>query len=351
MPRKRLTVARRELASLRSEKTIILAIAIQLFVAAFSSFLVVGLVSLYDPASVSGDVSVDVAVTGDAGADLARVAAERPGVDVSRYGGHDAAMAAFERGEVSAVLDARRSAGGRTYVTATVPDGGFRTTFVVVQVRDVLKTFERTERARLSSRLVRSPLPLPPASDASPYFGFTYTVLVPLLMFLPVFLSGSVAVDAVVEELDRGTFELLRVTPLSLLEIVDGKLLSMAVLAPLQAGAWLALLAFNGTAVANAPAVLLVVSSLAVVVVSLGIVLALALGDRSRAQFVYSLSILGIFGATYLLPESPANAVAKLVIGSPGTATWLLVVAAPVGGVVALAGLRALVARTERTLT
>lgn len=33
-----------------------------------------------------------------------------------------------------------------------------------------------------------------------PYFGFTYTVLVPLLTFLPVFLSGSIAVDAITEE-------------------------------------------------------------------------------------------------------------------------------------------------------
>ena len=45
----RLTVAKRELAGLRAEKTILLAIGIQLFIAAFSSFLVVGLVSMYDP--------------------------------------------------------------------------------------------------------------------------------------------------------------------------------------------------------------------------------------------------------------------------------------------------------------
>ena len=345
---KRLTIARRELASLRSEKTIVLAVLIQLFVAAFSSFLVVGLVSLYDPASVSGDGSVDVALTGDAGDDLARVAAERPGIDVGRYGTYDDAFAAFQRGEVSAVLRADRGADGRTVVTAVVPDGGFRTTFVVVQLRDVLQAFERSERARMDSRLVRSPLPLPPESDGSPYFGFTYTVLIPLLMFLPVFVSGSIAVDSIVEELDRGTFELLRVSPLSLVQIVDGKLFAMAVLVPVQAGSWLALLSLNGTAIANAPAVLVLVSALAVVVVALGIAVALAAGDRSRAQFAYSVAILGVFGVTYLLPESPANAVAKLVIGSPGPTTWLLVLASPAVALLALAGLRRLVARADR---
>ena len=42
----RLTIARRELQTLRSEKTIVLALLIQLFIAAFSSFLVVGLPDL-----------------------------------------------------------------------------------------------------------------------------------------------------------------------------------------------------------------------------------------------------------------------------------------------------------------
>ena len=59
----RATIARRDLASLRSEKTIVLALLIQLFIAAFSSFLVVGLTSLYDPGSVQGG-GVDVGVSG-----------------------------------------------------------------------------------------------------------------------------------------------------------------------------------------------------------------------------------------------------------------------------------------------
>jgi len=50
----RLTIAKRELQVLGREKTIVLALVIQLFVASFSGFLVVGLVSLYDPGSVEG---------------------------------------------------------------------------------------------------------------------------------------------------------------------------------------------------------------------------------------------------------------------------------------------------------
>ena len=46
-------MARKELSGINYEKTIIFAILLQLFVAMFSSFLMVGLTSMYDPSSVS----------------------------------------------------------------------------------------------------------------------------------------------------------------------------------------------------------------------------------------------------------------------------------------------------------
>jgi len=322
---KRLTVARRELASLRSEKTIVLAILIQLFIAAFSSFLAVGLVSLYDPGSVSEGFVVEFAVTGEAGDDLAPVIEREGGWRAVEYGSYGAAMDAFRGGEVHAVLHVDRLPNGRADVEAVVPDGNIRTTLVVTQVRDALDAFERAERQRLDSRLERTPVELPRDGESSPYFGFTYTVLLPLLMFLPVFLSGSVAVDAIAEEYDRGTLELLRVTPLTGTDIVDGKLAAMGALAPLQAGAWLALLSLNGTAISNAAEILLVVAGFSVGVVAMGAFAALRFRDRKQAQFLFSMGILVVFSATYLLPEPPANTVAKLAIGSPQPLTHAMV--------------------------
>ena len=322
---KRLTVARRELASLRSEKTIVLAILIQLFVAAFSSFLAVGLVSLYDPGSVSNQFVVEFGVTGEDGEDLVPVIEAEDGWRAVEYDTEEAAMRDFRRGEIHAVLTVERGDDGRAHVWVTAPDGNVRTTLVVAQIRDVLEAFERHERDRLSSRLDRTPVELPPDSSSSPYFGFTYTVLIPLLTFLPVFLSGSVAVDAIAEEYDRGTLELLRVTPLTPTDIVDGKMLAMGILAPAQAGAWLALLSFNGTQIANPVEILLLVTGLSLAVVTMGAATALAFRERKQSQFLFSMGVLVVFSATYLLPESPPNAVAKLAIGSPTTLTHAMV--------------------------
>jgi ABC-type Na+ efflux pump permease subunit len=320
----RLTIARRELATLRSEKTIVLALLIQLFIAAFSSFLVVGLVSLYDPGSVEG-YETTVGVTGDAADDLLRVVDDRPSMAGVAYDSQVAARTAFENGEVDAVLLADRRA-GRVFVTATAPDGSVRTTIVVVQLRDALSTFERVERDRRSSFLSATPLDLPPRTGSTPYYGFSYTVLLPLLCFLPVFISGSMVVDSVTEEVDRGTLELLRVAPVSTVDIVDGKVWAAAALAPAQAGLWLALLDLNGTTVRHPLALLLVVGALALLVVTLGATIALLAPDRRAAQFLYAVGVLVAFGGSTLLPFNPVNTVARLAVDSVG-ATYPLLVA------------------------
>jgi len=344
----RLTIAGREFGSLRKEKTILLALALQLFIAAFSSFLVVGLVSLYDPGQVEG-YEVDVAVTGDASEDLIRASRAVRGVDAQFYRSEETAMRAFHEYRatgVDAVLVAE-TRDDRVFVRAVAPDSNVQTTIVVVQLRDVIRSFERAERADRAAYLDSLPLELPPEASSSPYFGFTYTVLLPLLLFLPVFISGSVAVDSLTEEIDRGTLELLRVAPVSLTDVVDGKLLAAAGLAPVQAALWIGLLELNGTSVANVPALLALVAALALLICGLGAALALLTPERRAAQFLYSIGVLFVFGGTALLPNGPINAAARLAIGSGGPAEYLSVGAVVVGSIVVYGGLRRLVSRLD----
>jgi ABC-type Na+ efflux pump permease subunit len=342
-----LTVARRELAVLRAEKTIVLALLIQLFIAAFSSFLVVGLVSLYDPGSLQG-YQVDVALSGPEAeaTELAAVVRDQPGMRPVDFDTAEAAMASFERGDVDAVLVVQRR-DGRTFVRATVPDSNVETTVTVVQVREALEAFERSERAERATALERTPLDLPREGATSPYFGFTYTVLVPLLLFLPVFISGSVAVDSLTEEIDRGTLELLRVAPVSFGDIVNGKLLAAAGLAPAQAALWIALLRMNGTAVAHPAMLVAFVAALAVLVVSLALAIAVAAPDRRTAQLLYSVAVLVVFGGSTVLPVNPANVAARLAIDSADPTSAATVVAIAVAGAGAYLGLRALTRRVD----
>ncbi len=336
----RTTIARREIASLSREKTIVLALLIQLFIAAFSSFLVVGLTSLYDPSSVEGE-GIRVGVSGDVQQDLNETAREVDGVTAVEYDTQDGALSSFDRGEVDAVLVANRTANGsRIDVTAIAPEENLRTTLVVVKIRELLTEFERTERDRRSVDLSFQPIELPEDADASPYFGFTYTVLIPLLLFLPPFISGSVSVDAVTEEIERGTLELLRVAPVSLVDIIDGKALGMALLAPAQALLWIFLLSLNNIAVSNVLPILVFVTAIATVVVVLGVVLGLATARRRQAQLLYSVLVILLFGLAIFLPEHPATTVAKLAVDSATLGTYAHVVGFSVGAALLYAGAR-----------
>jgi ABC-type Na+ efflux pump permease subunit len=331
----RWTIARRDLAALSREKTIVLALVIQLFVAGFSSFLVVGLTALYDPGAVQGD-PITVGISGDAQEELVAAAEESENVRVERYADREAALGAFDEGTIDAVVTGQTidgEQGTRIEVAAIAPAEDLRTTLIVVSVREYLSDVETAERLDRTENLDFQPVEVPPKADASQFFGFTYTILIPLLLFLPAFISGSIAVDSVTEELERGTLELLRVSPVELIDIVDGKAVGMIALAPLQAGLWIALLRFNGIGVKNPLSLLVFVAALTTVTVVVGIVLGLLTGQRRQAQLLYSMLVLLLFGAAVVLPQHPAATAATLAVGSE-TATTLWTVAA--AGVVAL---------------
>jgi ABC-type Na+ efflux pump permease subunit len=337
----RLVLARREFASLRSEKTIVLAVAIQLFVAGFSSFLVVGLVAMYDPGAVESQ-SLEVAIAGDETRELVRVAGEAEGVDPRVYPSVEAAEGAFREGRVGAIVLTERLADHRIRTVVRVPEGSVRTTVVVVQLREVLEEYETRLRQRGATSLERSIVTAPPEAQSSPYFGFTYTVLVPLLLFMPVFIGGSIAVDSLSEEIERGTFELLRVAPATPVQLLEGKLLATAAPVPAQAALWILLLRLNGTRVVHVPELLALTTAMAVAVSALGLGVAAATRDRRFAQFLYSSGLLALFGATLLLPENPANTIARLAVGSPGPETHVAVAGYVAIAAIAVAGVRSL---------
>ena len=319
--RRRSRIARREIASLGSEKTILLALMIQLFIAAFSSFLVVGLVSLYDPGSAGGDAPLEVGVVGNGTDAIVPVLADDEDLRYRTYEELNESLLDFTAGRTDGVLAVTRIGEHRFNVTAVAPRSSLQTTLVVTQLKEVLERFERENRDRLASELERRTVPVPSGSRSSPYFGFTYTVLIPLLMFLPVFISGSIVSDSLTEEIDRGTIELLRTAPVTDVGIVDGKMLAMAAIAPAQAALWLGLLAVNGTAIAHPVALLCFVAAVAAAVVGAGAAIAVLFRERRQAQFVYSAGIIAAFAGSSWLPESPANTVALLAVGSADATT------------------------------
>lgn len=124
-------------------------------------------------------------------------------------------------------------------------------------------------------------------------------------------------------------------------------MLSAATLAPAQAALWVVLLEIDGTTIARPVGVVAMVAGLATALVVVGAGIALLAPDRRQAQFLYSSGVLAAALVASLLPEHPANTVAKLAVGSTTTGTWLAVVAYVALGAVAYLAVRVAVGRLD----
>lgn len=322
------TLARKEFKAIFSERTIILAVVIQVFVAGFSSFLVVGLSALVDPEAFPSAARPVVATNGTA--ELAEHLEEH-GMDARVYGSAAEALAAFDRGDVDAVALARYAPGGDVPVSVTLvlPDGDLRATLTLVKAKQALQAWERDLRAEHAARLTVEPLYLDAAAQAGS-FGFVYALLVPLLVLLPVVLAGALVADSITEEVQRGTLPLLLVTPATAIDVVEGKVLANVALVPMLGTLWFALLALNGLTVPAVGAVLVLVlaTSIAFVMGALACAIAFATRDRNRTHVAYATTFFLVLALAMLLPVSPVNAIALLAGGSPTAGAYAVVLGA-----------------------
>ncbi|HEX2066629.1 MAG TPA: ABC transporter permease subunit [Candidatus Thermoplasmatota archaeon] len=315
-------VAGKELRDILREKTIVVALLVQFFIAAFSAFLTVGLLSLYDPGSIASHAPAEVAYEGPGGFDAVLRGAGNLRLASDAAG----ALPAFAAGRLDAVVqEAVRPDGGRT-ITLLVPEGELQSTLLVTQFRDLLQDYERSLRAERQERLEHRLLEMPVAvrEGVVPY-PFVYATLVPLLLLAPVFLSGAVAGDAFSSELQHRTLLLLRSAPLPVPRILLGKMLVPVVLAPAQFLLWAGLLALNGLPVANLPALAFLSLALALLLCSLGFLVAARLRREGPTQAAYALVALLLAVGSLFLPRDVLNLIARLGSGDlDGTALLTL---------------------------
>lgn len=321
----RWVIASRELRGVFAERTILLAVVIQVFVAGFSSFLVLGLSALVDPDSLPVSSRPTFGVNGTT--DFSDLLDEE-GYRVIHYESDEVAVAAFRANEVDAValVDPPENASDVAFVSLVLPDGDLRATLTLTQAKRTLEDYERTLRGERASRLGFQPIVVDTDAKAGSY-AFVYSLLVPLLVFLPVVLSGALCADSLTEEVQRGTLPVLLSTPATPADVIEGKLLANVAVTPLLSMAWFLLLAANGlpVPVGGALLILLLATAIAFLMGLLACGIALATRDRNKAHVTYATAMFLVLGASLALPTSPVNAVALLAAGSPSAGAYAIV--------------------------
>ena len=333
-----LAMVKKELRSVSRERTIMIAIMIQLVIASFSSAILVGLLSFYDPDSITVNTraTVRVGLLGDGTSPLVSYLRES-NVRVTRLFNIEQAERALRNRAVDALLVVPQDTGGTMDLQMVVPRSETISALILTLLKEPLTRYENSLRAARGVAVQYTDVRGLPSTT----FEFLYSVLIPVLLFFPAFVAGSMVIDSIAEEIENHTLETLWSAPVSLESILGAKVAAALALAVVQCLVWILLLRVNQIRIDNAAAVL----GLAVLVAAinaLGSALtAMALRDRERAQFLYSLFILIAVSVTYFFDFSPVKLMMRLATNDYYTSIADLAKYALVLGVLVLVYARA----------
>ena len=328
-PRTIYVICKKEIQSLLNERTLILAIMLQVFIALFSSFLMVGLTSMYDPAAISQYSHAEYGI-GYAGNDSALRSYIDQAKDLRVFPMDlSTGLEALSERKLSAVVyvpDTRPDATDPIKVTLYTQQNDLQSAVVNIRLKEVFIAYEKELRQVRAARLTEVPIPLkfPAQTGGSDFFEFVYGLLIPLLVFMPAIISSAMIIDLITEEYEHRTLEVLLAAPVSFAEVIWGKIAACLVLVPIQAGAWMVLLQLNGIGIQHGPEILLHVTAGSCLLVLLGALTALHYRERTSAQFIFSTALVIVMLLVLAFPMNPLNLIARLSVGAIGGEHWVI---------------------------
>jgi ABC-type Na+ efflux pump permease subunit len=311
-----LAIVKKEIGSVLRDRTILIAILIQLFVASFSSALLMGMLSLYDPdsAELYNTFRIRAALIGSAPMDFVD-ALELRGVSTVRLEDLNDALAQLDRGELQAVLVLPNERTDLVEIQLYLPPEGALSSMVLNYLQSPLKKYENSLRAANDLAIRYTDLKGTPPTT----YEFLYTIILPLLMFFPAFIAGNMVIDSLSEEFQNQTFDTLLAAPLTLNLALMAKITAALLIGLVQVVAWLLLLQLNGTVIHHRLWIVVLMVLLTGLICGLAAAIALLFRDRERSQFVYSLGLLAGNAVTFSIELSPIKVLARIAVGDPLT--------------------------------
>ncbi len=309
-------MVRKELRAVAKERTIMIAVVIQLFLASFSSVIVIGLISYYDPESMGLLVrsSVKVGIVGHTGSRLIRFLRDSE-VKVATAASPRDAEAAFQAGAIDAIIFLPEDAEGVVDMKLFLPESEARSTVILMVLKEPLTKYENYLREERDVHVRYSEIGgMPPTR-----YEFLYSSIIPILLFFPAFIAGSMVMDSTCEEFENHTLETLWAAPVSLNTLLSAKIAAALVLAVAQSTLWALLLRLNRIHMRQLPLVLLLAGLVAAINAVGSAIVATFFKDRERSQFTYSLFILIVVSATGFLNSSPITLMTRLATDDPFT--------------------------------
>ncbi len=142
-----LAIVKKELRSVARDKTMLIAIIIQLFIASFSSVILTGLISVYAPESIglNAGINTTVGVVGDAASPLVEFLKERH-LRVTTFPSPLDAENAFKNGRIDAVMFIPEDSSGVVDMQLFLPDSETVSTMILMILKEPLRFPNRADK-------------------------------------------------------------------------------------------------------------------------------------------------------------------------------------------------------------
>ncbi len=280
---------------------------------------------MYDPSTMQGEIDLGTVNS----TQLNKVIKKDKETDYQEFQSLEAAINSFKQGKIDAVIKKETKTINETkiaYLDVYVPKNSFLSSLITSKIKELSISYENQLRQQLHNEdVLDKEVIIYDAPRTNPNYHFTHSILIPLLFLLPAALSGIMMIDFLTEEIEKKTIEILEISPLSIHDILNAKAFVAWVLVPLQATAWMSLLALNGITINNFFVSLIITSSVSLLLVSVSGILSLELKNRNQVQLSYTILIITSLVLSSILPIDLINLLAKLSMNNTAPSTLFLV--------------------------
>ncbi len=312
-----LAIALKDLRSVLKERTFLMAVALQLFVAMFASVLTFGLLVLYNPTYADIRETANVGLVGDAPV-LESV------LKAVKYDSIQKAMEDFKAGKIEAIVWLpKENLSSTNFVRIYLPKEEITSIKASVFLKNRFIEYEKRMRELrgipgdsglkiYSTSFKKEDVP----EGASIPFKLIYVALIPLLMLTTAATVAGMYIDLITEEVESKTSYVLLASPLTPLELITSKMLAAMILSAALTPTWIVLLILNHVEVHNYLLVVVISLVTCAIFISIASIATLA-GDREKAQLVFSLAVIAIIPLFFSSPLTPVGLVTRIAAGSP----------------------------------
>jgi ABC-2 type transport system permease protein len=300
-------IIKKELGDILKEKTFISTLLMQLFLIAFYSFAIMGIVTIFSPFGKA--ISLQV-ISENEIPQLKHILSLNdklkpvytPLQEIT-YDHYDAVLFIQE---------------GSTY-DLTLYVQGQRPTYIISEIKKSLQQYEDLLRKKsgLPSLEMNSILrenDINRLASQSISFEFTYLIIIPLLIFLPIYLSGVLFIDLLTEEHKRKTLDILMCAPVSFMSIIIQKMIAALLISFSQIIIWIILISLRGIAISNVAMLLFTALVFNILFIILAAFIAVYFKERVNSHILYTVFYILIIMTRYL-PFNPFNIITKLSLG------------------------------------